>query len=82
MLCWQNEDKFLQKRYPTLYPKTETLKDLLLKSSVPIDVYIENRLFDHRLVKDDLIDRWPSAKGDQYVERKDYRNLMESYVLI
>lgn len=46
------------------------------------DVYIENRLFDHRLVKDDLIDRWPSAKGDQYVERKDYRNLMESYVLI
>lgn len=36
MLCWENEDKFLQQRYPTLYPKTETLKDLILKSSVPI----------------------------------------------
>lgn len=44
------------------------------------DVYIENRLFDHRLVKDDLIDRWPTQKGDQYPERKDNRNLMESYV--
>lgn len=46
------------------------------------DIYIENRLFDHRLVKDDLIDRWPTEKGDQYPERKDYRNLMESYVFI
>lgn len=46
------------------------------------EVYIENRLFDHRLVKDDLVDQWPTEKGNQYVERKDYRNLMESYVFI
>lgn len=41
--------------------------------------YIDNGVFDSRLVKDDLVTKWPS-EGDQYVERKDYRNLMESYV--
>lgn len=46
------------------------------------DVYIENRLFDHRLVKNDLVDQWPTEKGNKYVERKDHRNLMESYVFI
>lgn len=41
--------------------------------------YLENRVFDSRLVKDNLLDKW-SCEGGQYVERKDYRNLVESYV--
>ncbi|XP_070074691.1 uncharacterized protein [Drosophila takahashii] len=94
----------------------ETLKNLLLRSSVPIvsanpnqnqnpnpqrdhpsagtmaplkgqevlkfhkHSYLENRLFDHRLVKDNLLDKWPTADMNEYNERKDHRNLMESYV--
>ncbi|XP_053947551.1 tektin-3 isoform X2 [Anastrepha ludens] len=36
MLCWAVEDKNLLSRYPSIYPKTETVKDLMLKSSIPI----------------------------------------------
>lgn len=43
-------------------------------------IYLENRKFDHRLVKDNLLDRWPTADRNEYKERKDHRNLMESYV--
>lgn len=42
--------------------------------------YLENRIFDHRLVKDNLLDKWPTADMNEYNERKDHRNLMESYV--
>lgn len=113
MLCWANEDHFLSQRYPNPQQKApETLKNLLLRSSVPIvsasskpnpnpqsidtttmaplkgqevlkfhkHSYLENRIFDHRLVKDNLLDKWPTADMNEYNERKDHRNLMESYV--
>ncbi|KAH8329839.1 hypothetical protein KR067_004148 [Drosophila pandora] len=112
MLCWANEDHFLSQRYPNPQQKApETLKNLLLRSSVPIvsasskpnpnpqstdtttmaplkgqevlkfhkHSYLENRIFDHRLVKDNLLDKWPTADMNEYNERKDHRNLMESY---
>lgn len=112
MLCWANEDHYLSQRYPNPQQKApETLKNVLLRSSVPIvsgsetDIekhnagtsimaplkgqevlkfhkhsYLENRIFDHRLVKDNLLDKWPTADMNEYNERKDHRNLMESYV--
>jgi len=110
MLCWANEDHYLSQRYPNPQQKApETLKNLLLRSSVPIvsapspewelqsastmaplkgqevlkfhkHSYLENRIFDHRLVKDNLLDKWPTADMNEYNERKDHRNLMESYV--
>ncbi|BFG01966.1 tektin-3 [Drosophila madeirensis] len=105
MLCWANEDHFLSQRYPNPQQKApETLKNLLLRSSVPIvsdsevvestemaplkgqevtkfhkHSFLENRIFDHRLVKDNLLDKWPTADMNEYHERKDHRNLMESY---
>lgn len=44
--------------------------------------YLENRIFDHRLVKDNLLDKWPTENSTvhEYIERKDHRNLAESYV--
>lgn len=105
MLSWANEDKISSqpKRNPQTYP--ETLKNQLLRSSVPIvsqaedilaatmaplkgleitsnqkHIYLENRKFDQRLVKDNLLDKWPTADRNEYTERKDHRNLMESYV--
>lgn len=46
------------------------------------DGYYENHLFDGRLMKDDLIDRWPTEDIEdlRYVETKDARNLAESHV--
>lgn len=43
-------------------------------------IYIENRTFDHRLVKNNLLEKWSTADMNEYKERKDHRNLMESYV--
>ncbi|EDW46093.1 GM13535 [Drosophila sechellia] len=100
MLCWANEDHYLSDPNPQ-QKAPETLKNLLLRSSVPIDSrfagtmaplkgqevlkfhkhsYLENRIFDHRLVKGNLLDKWPTADMNEYNERKDHRNLMESYV--
>lgn len=105
MLCWATEDNLSRQRNPNPQKAPETLKNLLLRSSVPIvsdqaqnlldamaplkgheitknqkHLYLENRKFDHRLVKDNLLDKWPTADMNEYKERKDHRNLMESYV--
>jgi len=107
MLCWAIEDTVSRQRNPNPQKAPETLKNLLLRSSVPIvsqaqaqdkldkimaplkaqeidkfhkHSYIENRNFDHRLVKDNLMDKWPTSDMNEYPERKDHRNLMESYV--
>lgn len=46
------------------------------------DGYFENHLFDSRLIKDDLVDRWPSEDTRKYSfdQPKDARNLVESHV--
>jgi len=105
MLCWAIEDTVSRQRNPNPQKAPETLKNLLLRSSVPIvsqaqdnlddkmaplkgqeitkfhkHSYIENHSFDHRLVKDNLMDKWPTSDMNEYKERKDHRNLMESYV--
>ena len=36
MLCWAVEDKNLLSRFPSIYAKTESVKELMLKSSIPI----------------------------------------------
>lgn len=41
--------------------------------------FLENRQFDHRLVKKNLIDKW-NIYGDIYKTRTDYRQYLESYV--
>ena len=42
--------------------------------------YLDNRIFDSRLVKDNLLDPWTSHFG-QHPERRDYRQFLENYVL-
>lgn len=47
------------------------------------DAYFENHLTDRRLIKDDIIDRWPSEETEKeyiYHMAKDTRNLVESHV--
>lgn len=41
--------------------------------------HLENRTFDQRLVKENLIDKW-SIYGDIYKTRTDYRQFLESNV--
>lgn len=41
--------------------------------------FLENRLFDRRLVKENLLDKW-NIYGDIYKTRTDYRQFLESYV--
>lgn len=110
MICWATEDSISRHNNPNQQKAPETLKNLLLRSSVPIvspevqavvqklekmaplkcpeitkfqkHIYIENRKFDHRLVKNNLLDKWPTADMNDYKERKDHRNLMESYVAL
>lgn len=41
--------------------------------------FLENRTFDQRLVKENLIDKW-NIYGDIYKTRTDYRQFLESYV--
>lgn len=43
-------------------------------------IYLENRIFDHRLVKNHLLEKWLTPDMNEYKERKDHRNLLESYV--
>lgn len=43
--------------------------------------FLENRTFDQRLVKENLIDKW-NIYGDIYKTRTDYRQFLESYVII
>lgn len=43
--------------------------------------FLENRTFDQRLVKENLIDRW-NIYGDIYKTRNDYRQFLESYVIV
>lgn len=43
--------------------------------------FLENRTFDQRLVKENLIDKW-NVYGDIYKTRTDYRQFLESYVII
>lgn len=42
--------------------------------------FLENRTFDQRLVKENLIDKW-NIYGDIYKTRTDYRQFLESYVI-
>lgn len=42
--------------------------------------FLENRIFDRRLVKDNLIDTW-NIYGDIYTKRTDYRQFLETYVI-
>lgn len=41
--------------------------------------FLENRIFDRRLVKDNLIDKW-NIYGDIYKQRSDYRQFLDTYV--
>lgn len=41
--------------------------------------FLENRNFDQRLVKENLVDKW-NIYGDIYKTRTDYRQFLESYV--
>ena len=41
--------------------------------------FLENRIFDRRLVKDNLIDKW-NIYGDIYKKGNDYRQFLETYV--
>lgn len=43
--------------------------------------FLENRIFDRRLVKENLLDKW-NIYGDIYKTRTDYRQFLESYVII
>lgn len=42
--------------------------------------FLENRVFDQRLVKENLVDKW-NIYGDIYKVRTDYRQFLESYVI-
>lgn len=42
--------------------------------------FLENRVFDRRLVKENLIDKW-NIYGDVYKNRTDYRQFLETYVI-
>lgn len=42
-------------------------------------LFLENRTFDQRLVKENLIDKW-NLYGDIYKTRSDYRQFLDSYV--
>lgn len=42
--------------------------------------FLENRLFDRRLVKDNLLDKWHHHADIQHGQRPDYRQFLESYV--
>lgn len=42
--------------------------------------FLENRTFDQRLVKEDLVDKW-NIHGDIYKARTDYRQFQDSYVI-
>lgn len=44
--------------------------------------FLENRLFDRRLVKDNLLDKWHHHADIQLGHRPDYRQFLESYVYI
>lgn len=41
--------------------------------------FLENRIFDQRLVKENLVDKW-NLYGDIYKTRSDYRQFLDSYV--
>lgn len=41
--------------------------------------FLENRTFDQRLVKENLVDKW-NINGDIYKARNDYRQFQDSYV--
>lgn len=41
---------------------------------------VEHRLFDRRLVKDDLLDKWHHHADIAHGQRSDYRQFLESYV--
>lgn len=41
--------------------------------------FLENRTFDQRLVKENLVDKW-NLYGDIYKTRSDYRQFLDSYV--
>ena len=43
--------------------------------------FLENRTFDQRLVKENLIDKW-NIYDDIYKTRTDYRQFLDSYVII
>lgn len=43
--------------------------------------FLENRTFDQRLVKENLIDKW-NIYGDIYKTRTDYRQFLDSYVIL
>lgn len=43
--------------------------------------FLENRVFDRRLVKDNLIEKW-NIYGDIYNKsRSDYRQFLDTYVI-
>lgn len=42
--------------------------------------FLENRVFDQRLVKENLVDKW-NLYGDIYKTRSDYRQFLDSYVI-
>lgn len=42
--------------------------------------FLENRVFDRRLVKENLIDKW-NIYGDVYKNRTDSRQFLETYVI-
>lgn len=42
--------------------------------------FLENRTFDQRLVKENLVDKW-NLYGDIYKTRSDYRQFLDSYVM-
>lgn len=42
--------------------------------------FLENRTFDQRLVKGNLVDKW-NIHGDIYKARTDYRQFQDSYVI-
>lgn len=43
--------------------------------------FLENRIFDRHLVKDDLIDKW-NIYGNIYKQKTDYRQFLETHVFI
>lgn len=63
---------------PQIVPQKELQSEMMYCR----DGYFENHLFDKRLMKDNLIDRWPSADNKEYTfdQAQDARNLVESHV--
>lgn len=43
--------------------------------------FLENRTFDQRLVRENLVDKW-NNHGDIYNARADYRQFQDSYVIL